>query len=199
MNNLSNNVAVKTSIWGPPAWFFLHSVTMAYPKKIDDNNSNDVEIKKNYYNFFMNLGNILPCNVCGNSYNKYLIELPLSDYLDSRESLFYWFYMIHEKVNDKLGVPMCDRLSLNDAIDKYIGYIANNGCIATSEEEAIKKRSLGCSNYQIDDLKTKIVFDKKKRNINNNDNNIINIICDNIIIILSLFINLILIIILILR
>ena len=31
---LSEYTAVRTHVWGPPTWFFLHSMAMAYPKKL---------------------------------------------------------------------------------------------------------------------------------------------------------------------
>lgn len=32
---LPEHISMITKVWGPPTWFFLHSMAMAYPKKID--------------------------------------------------------------------------------------------------------------------------------------------------------------------
>ena len=32
-DNMNNEINMKTAVWGPPTWFFLHSMAMAYPKK----------------------------------------------------------------------------------------------------------------------------------------------------------------------
>ena len=40
-------------IWGPPGWFFIHSVTLVYP-----DNPTETE-KNNFKRFFLNLGKSL--------------------------------------------------------------------------------------------------------------------------------------------
>ena len=37
---------MNPEVWGPPAWTFLHSITLAYP-----DNPSDID-KSNYENFF---------------------------------------------------------------------------------------------------------------------------------------------------
>ena len=54
-----------------------------------------------YRNFFKNLGKVLPCKYCRESYDKFYEEEPLYKFLDSRKSLTKWFYNIHNKVNNK--------------------------------------------------------------------------------------------------
>ena len=44
----------------------------------------------------------LPCKYCRKSFKKFLKELPIDNHLDSRDSLTYWLYLIHDKVNKKL-------------------------------------------------------------------------------------------------
>ena len=55
---------MNPEIWGPSAWMFLHSVSLAYPKNPDE------EDRLNYGNFFNNLQPILPCQKCSNNYPK---------------------------------------------------------------------------------------------------------------------------------
>jgi len=155
LDSLPNDISVKTKIWGPTAWFFLHNLVMAYPKKLNENNERHKKIKNSMYLFLSNLGNVLPCPICGESYNEYIQEdrYSIKKALNGRKELMYWSYIIHERVNDKLGVPLCDRLSFNEMINKYTKFIAKNGCKATTKQERIKKREIGCTDDDFKDYK----------------------------------------------
>ena len=82
---------METKVWGPGAWIFLHSITMNYP----ENPTN--KQKKDYYNFFSNIGNVLPCVICNEHYKKHLNELPIN--LNSRKEFVHWLVKIHNRVN----------------------------------------------------------------------------------------------------
>ena len=75
---------MNPEVWGPPAWTFLHSVTLAYP-----DNPSDID-KYNYENFFNVLQPILPCAKCSYNYMKHLQEDPITNHLDSKKSLVNW-------------------------------------------------------------------------------------------------------------
>jgi len=45
----------NNNVWGPSAWTFLHTITFNYP---EDPTEDD---KRKYYNFFMNIKDVLPC------------------------------------------------------------------------------------------------------------------------------------------
>ena len=60
---------MNPEIWGPPAWTFLHSVTLAYPDNPSDRD------KSNYENFFNELQPILPCAKCSQNYMKHLTQV----------------------------------------------------------------------------------------------------------------------------
>ena len=147
LNDLPDDVAMITKVWGPPTWFFLHSMAMAYPKKININDPVHEEIKKNTFNFLNSLGDVLPCPICGNSYSKYILEpdFNISKHLDSRENLVLFIYKIHNKVNEKLGVPECNIPSLEQVIHFYSKFIAGNPCTATTVKEREIKKLEGCS------------------------------------------------------
>jgi len=157
--NLDNITAMKTSVWGPAAWFFLHSMAMAYPKKINDNNPEHVKIKNSMFVFLSNLGNVLPCQLCGISYNEYIKipELSIWNHLDKRSNLFYFIYKIHEKVNDKLGVPKCDRPSYKQVVIFYNKLRARGEilCSATTEKERQQSLLAGCDKEDIEKRKFK--------------------------------------------
>ena len=90
---LSNNQ------WGPPAWYFLHAITLNYPKNPTYND------KMNYMNFFKSIGYVLPCPKCGMNYNKNIQENPIDNHLNSREDLIQWLINIHNNVNIELNKP----------------------------------------------------------------------------------------------
>jgi mitochondrial FAD-linked sulfhydryl oxidase len=85
---------MNPSIWGPSAWLFLHTITIAYPTCPTN------EDKANIKNFFMSLQYILPCPTCKNNYKNHIKELPLTDnILNSREKLIKWLIDLHNLVN----------------------------------------------------------------------------------------------------
>ena len=168
---LPEHISMITKVWGPPTWFFLHSMAMAYPKKIDKNDPDHIEIKNSMYAFLSNLGNILPCGICGASYENYIKtpELSITRYLNSRADLAHFIYLIHEKVNEKLGVPKCDRPSFNEVVQYYNKFRAHGSCSATTEEERLHSLMAGCGETEIKKGK----FKSYKCNvdvINNNSN-----------------------------
>lgn len=131
---------MMTKVWGPPGWFFLHSVTFGYPDEINPEN---VDRVRHYANFFNSLGHVLPCKYCRNSYNEYITELPVEHFLKSRKDLTLWLYLIHNKVNDKLGIPECDRLLFEEVENKYEQYRAK--CKQTTDKERSDRLIKGCT------------------------------------------------------
>jgi len=87
---------MQTAEWGPPGWHFLHSVTFGYPE-----NPNETE-KQNYKNFFDNVQYVLPCKFCKTSYVLIYKYIDISPYLESRNGLTFWLFIIHNLVNRKL-------------------------------------------------------------------------------------------------
>ncbi len=137
MSNKNNGLITK--IWGPGAWEFLHSVTYGYPIEPSD------EQKQNYKNFFTGVGNILPCRYCRDSYQSFIKKgnTELTDKVfENRESLTKWFYLIHERVNNKLGVSY--GVTYGDVCKKYESYRAacsknktkEKGCVTPLDKKA---------------------------------------------------------------
>ena len=144
---LSEYTAVRTHVWGPPTWFFLHSMAMAYPKKINEDNPEHIRIRNSMFSFLSNLGNVLPCNICSVSYNGYIKEssFEISKYLGSRAKLSYFIYLIHERVNRKLGVPQCYRPSFKKVIKKFGKFLVGpDQCKLTNIEQQINNKMKGC-------------------------------------------------------
>ena len=80
-------------VWGPHSWYFLHSITLAYP---DNPTDDDKTIHKN---FFESLKDILPCDKCRVHFNQNLTTYPIENHLENKESLFRWLVDIHNRVN----------------------------------------------------------------------------------------------------
>jgi hypothetical protein len=146
LNKLPDELAMNTKVWGPPTWFFLHSMAMAYPKKIDNKNEIHVEIKKSMYSFLNALGYVLPCPMCGNSYSEYITrkDYLIWKHLDSRKDLTYFIYRIHNRVNEKLGIATCNIPTFHEVLNFYGRFIAGSPCIETTDEERQTAKHLIC-------------------------------------------------------
>jgi hypothetical protein len=85
-------------IWGPHGWKFIHYITLGYP-----NNPTKYD-KEKYYNFFMSLAEVIPCNICANHFKENLKKTPLdNDALKDKDSLMTWGINMHNHVNAKNG------------------------------------------------------------------------------------------------
>ena len=101
---------MNPEVWGPPAWTFLHSITLAYP-----DNPSDLD-KSNYENFFNELQPIIPCAKCSQNYYIHLQEDPISNNLDSKKSLVNWLINVHNKVNKSNNKR---ELTYNEVMNHY--------------------------------------------------------------------------------
>ena len=88
---------MDTTIWGPPAWKFLHTITFNYP---DKPNQSEIDIT---YLFFSSLSEMLPCKICQQHFKQYLTKYPIQDALLSRDGLINWLVNLHNHVNILLG------------------------------------------------------------------------------------------------
>ena len=131
-----------TKIWGGPGWLFLHSVAYGYPYAINPNNEEHNNKKRDYKNFFESIGDILPCRYCRDSYKVFIKEIPIDNYLDTRAKLCEWLYNLHNKVNDKLGVPKCDIPKFEEVNTLYETFRAK--CKKTTNKERDDKLAKGC-------------------------------------------------------
>lgn len=85
---------MQTTKWGPSGWNLFHNVAISYvPSK---------ENKPIYRAFYESFKYILPCKYCRQSYATFFDSTPIDRFLVSSEQLFYWTYLMHNKVNNKL-------------------------------------------------------------------------------------------------
>lgn len=100
------------SCWGSSYWFVLHSMAYVY----------DPKDKNKYFNFFMNLGDILPCEECKIHYQQNVNKYELDQALNSNESFFRWVYDLHNIVNEQLHVPKSKWPSYESVKQRYQSY-----------------------------------------------------------------------------
>ena len=85
---------MQTTKWGPSGWNLFHNVAIEY-KPTREN-------KALYRGFYESFKYTLPCKYCRQSYSTFFDTTPIDRFLVSSEQLFYWTYLMHNKVNDKL-------------------------------------------------------------------------------------------------
>jgi len=86
-----------TTVWGPPMWHYLHTMSFNYP-------TNPTKNEKIYYrNFILSLQHVLPCKFCRINLGTNLKQLPLTmaDMKD-RDSFSRYVYNLHELINEML-------------------------------------------------------------------------------------------------
>ncbi len=126
---MSNNGLI-TKIWGPGGWTFMHSITFGYPISPNE------EQKKQYKQFFISVGDVLPCSYCRDSYKKFISTGKTAltdDVMENRESLTKWLYHLHEVVNRKLDVDY--GVSYDDVCQRYESFRAI--CESPNDTQAI--------------------------------------------------------------
>lgn len=110
----NSNSGLITKIWGPPGWTFLHAITFGYPLNPTD------QQKKQYKDYFTNVGYVLPCKFCRDSYQKF-IQSPPTELTDecmlNRDNLVKWFIRIHDAVNNKLDIKYAS--NCQERIDRF--------------------------------------------------------------------------------
>ena len=100
--------------WGPHLWFFLHTISLNYPK------NPTYQDKEDYNNFYMSLQHILPCSACKSHLSEHLQQEPPN--LSDNISLIRWTIDLHNKVNKSLGKK---QLSYEEAVILYDKYYKN--------------------------------------------------------------------------
>ena len=119
-----------TQIWGASMWESLHCISFNFPHEPTDDD------KKKYYNYFMSVGDVLPCCICKEHYIKYVnndkTKLNI-DVLQNRNSLTLWLYNFHKYVSKRIGFDYA--MTYKIMCDKYNSYIAT--CDFTKEQKKI--------------------------------------------------------------
>lgn len=145
----NRNNGLITKIWGSSTWTANHAISFGYPIEPTE------QQKKDYHDYFVLLGKVLPCKYCRDSYSNFIqngnSKLTEAD-LESREALSRWFYRMHNTVNDKLGVDY--GVTYEDLSNRFESFRAKcgntdptvKGCISPLDYKAFSFKKL----YQLD-------------------------------------------------
>lgn len=125
---------MMTTIWGPPLWHVLHTISFNYPIHPTK------EDKDNYLTYFKCLKYILPCSYCRENLKKNLKKFPLKKCVfKSRDTLSMWVYLLHEEVNNMLGKK--SNLTYDMVRSRYEQF--RSRCL--NEGELTTKKDTGCT------------------------------------------------------
>lgn len=92
-----SNDGMLTTVWGPPMWHYLHTMSFNYPVKPT------AEDKKHYRKFIVLLQYVLPCGKCRENLKKNFKKLPLTtEVMTSRHTFSRYIYDLHELINTML-------------------------------------------------------------------------------------------------
>ena len=133
-----------TTVWGPPMWHFLHTMSFNYPVKPT------AEDKRNYRSFILSLQNVMPCKYCRINLKTNFKNHPLrACHLENRDAFSRYVYELHEIVNKLLGKT--SGLSYCDVRERYEHFRARctddpNPRIAKLKSKSkSKKKETGCT------------------------------------------------------
>jgi hypothetical protein len=122
-----------TSVWGPPMWHALHTISFNYP--VDPTQ----EQKKQYRDFILQLQYVLPCKYCRINLEKNFKQMPLTwEDMKDRFTFSFYIYRLHEMVNQLLGKK--SGLSYEDVRDRYENFRAR-GCSTSSSLVSSKDKT----------------------------------------------------------
>lgn len=144
--NTDINNGLLPRIWGPHMWKTLHCISFGYPI------NPSTEQQENYKKFFENLGNVLPCKYCSDSYNRIISDSKVrldDEIFKTRDNLTQWVFDLHNMVNQKLCVNYA--ITYDEVVDKYESFRAKcnpmlPGCVMPIE----KKKESYCNEYKIE-------------------------------------------------
>lgn len=125
-----SNDGMLTTVWGPSTWHMLHTISFNYPIKPT------CQQKREYRNFVLNLGTVLPCGKCRKNLRKNFAKLPLLwKEMDNRNTFSKYIYQLHELVNKMLNKK--SGLSYNDVRERYEHFRARCA-LPFSNEDLVK-------------------------------------------------------------
>lgn len=139
---MNENIGLLPSCWGGLGWGFLHSVAFAYNPSVN---------RASYFNFFMLLGNILPCNECKVHYYQHLDKDALNRALDTNEGLFRWTYDLHNMVNKSLGVPESEWPSYETVWERYNSFKSDCSAVEGACSTSVSKKKITVKIIEDDD------------------------------------------------
>ncbi len=84
-------------IWGKGTWDLIHLVAMSYPQNPSETD------KQHYRNFYLNLGDVLPCVKCRRNYRDHCLKHNIDQFLGNDQQLVEWTVRIRNCVEKNIG------------------------------------------------------------------------------------------------
>ena len=84
-------------IWGKGTWDLIHLVAMSYPSTPSNRD------KQNYRNFYVGLGDVLPCAKCRKNYRDHCLRHNIDQFLSNDQDLIEWTVRIRNCVERNIG------------------------------------------------------------------------------------------------
>jgi len=88
------------NVWFPHFFFFLYTVGHSYPEFPNKTS------KRKYYDFIQNLPLFIPHGDQRKVFSRLLDGLPVSPYLDNRDSFLFWLHLMHNQWKTELGLEV---------------------------------------------------------------------------------------------
>ena len=144
--NYQSSDGMVTSVWGPPLWHYLHTMSFNYPIKPTPAD------KKHYKNFILSMRYVLPCRHCRDNLIKNFKALPLTNAtMKNRRTFSRWVFKLHELVNTMLGkksgLRYCD---IRERYEHFRARCTEDKKFSTSKIQAAvnktkKRKEKGCT------------------------------------------------------
>lgn len=144
--NYNSNNGMLTYVWGPPKWFYLHTMSFNYPV-------NPTKEQKKWTRLYVeSLQYTLPCGACRENLKKNLKQHKLTaTALKNRANFSRWMYELHELVNRMLGKE--SGLTFEEVRDQFEHFRAQ--CGSAKPKRTVEK---GCTKQTVGYVKSKCVL-----------------------------------------
>lgn len=139
---------MQTDSWGEHAWETFAFVAFGSPERLD------ADDKINYKNYYESFKCVAPCSLCRKAYGEMIKYIAIDDYINTRDGLCYWVFLVHNLVNRKLDKPL---MTLNKVIYKYENMRARCGKKDNSEAYLKCKRDIQPYTMEQANNKAKII------------------------------------------
>lgn len=112
-------INLNSNVWGPHAWFFIESITIALPDNISSSLQNELK------HFFFSFSYLLPCEKCRYHFSEYIKKTNMMKIdFSKKEKVLKWINTIHNEIRKRNGSETIN-------IEKTVKYYDNQYNIAT--------------------------------------------------------------------
>ena len=134
--DFQSNDGMLTTVWGPPMWHYLHTMSFNYPVKPTRKD------KKHYREFVLKLEHVLPCGKCRHNLKHNFKKLPLTSHcMQSRDTFSKYIFELHELINRMLQKK--SGLTYEQVRERYEHFRSRCGKNKTMKRKTKKEK--GCT------------------------------------------------------